>query len=117
MLEQSSGWRGLCVGVAQRKSMRAETGQKSRREQGGPGCRAWLAYTSLPVIDDEATSSPTRITHRADTCARRLGCEHREPCLAHGFCGDYGYILESGRIMLDGPAKALADNKDVKEFY
>jgi branched-chain amino acid transport system ATP-binding protein len=30
---------------------------------------------------------------------------------------DYGYILESGRIMLDGPAKALADNKDVKEFY
>ena len=30
---------------------------------------------------------------------------------------DYGYILESGRIMMDGPAKALADNKDVKEFY
>jgi hypothetical protein len=34
-----------------------------------------------------------------------------------GFVGDYGYILESGRIMLDCPAKALADNKDVKEFY
>ena len=30
---------------------------------------------------------------------------------------DYGYILESGRIMLDGPARALAENKDVKEFY
>src|SRR5262245_11256478 len=30
---------------------------------------------------------------------------------------DYGYILESGRIMIDGPAKALAENKDVKEFY
>jgi branched-chain amino acid transport system ATP-binding protein len=30
---------------------------------------------------------------------------------------DYGYILESGRIMLDGPAQALAENKDVKEFY
>jgi branched-chain amino acid transport system ATP-binding protein len=30
---------------------------------------------------------------------------------------DYGYILESGRIMVDGPAKALAENKDVKEFY
>ena len=29
----------------------------------------------------------------------------------------YGYILESGRIVLDGPAKALADNEDVKEFY
>lgn len=30
---------------------------------------------------------------------------------------DYGYVLESGRIMMDGTAKALAENKDVKEFY
>jgi ABC-type branched-chain amino acid transport systems, ATPase component len=30
---------------------------------------------------------------------------------------DYGYVLESGRIMMDGPAKRLAENKDVKEFY
>ncbi len=30
---------------------------------------------------------------------------------------DYGYILESGRIMLDGPAAELAQNKDVQEFY
>ncbi len=30
---------------------------------------------------------------------------------------DYGYILESGRIVLDGPARELADNEDVKEFY
>jgi branched-chain amino acid transport system ATP-binding protein len=30
---------------------------------------------------------------------------------------DYGYVLENGRIMLDGPAKALSENKDVKEFY
>jgi branched-chain amino acid transport system ATP-binding protein len=30
---------------------------------------------------------------------------------------DYGYILESGRIMMDGTARALAENADVKEFY
>ncbi len=29
----------------------------------------------------------------------------------------YGYILESGRIVLDGEAKALRENEDVKEFY
>jgi branched-chain amino acid transport system ATP-binding protein len=29
----------------------------------------------------------------------------------------YGYILENGRVVLDGEAKALADNEDVKEFY
>ena len=30
---------------------------------------------------------------------------------------DYGYILENGRIVLDGTATALRGNEDVKEFY
>jgi branched-chain amino acid transport system ATP-binding protein len=30
---------------------------------------------------------------------------------------DHGYIMESGRIVMDGPASTLADNEDVKEFY
>lgn len=30
---------------------------------------------------------------------------------------DYGYILENGRVMMDGDAKGLAENEDVKEFY
>ncbi len=30
---------------------------------------------------------------------------------------DYGYIMESGRIVMDGPASELASNEDVKEFY
>jgi branched-chain amino acid transport system ATP-binding protein len=30
---------------------------------------------------------------------------------------DYGYIMESGRIVMDGPASELATNEDVKEFY
>jgi len=30
---------------------------------------------------------------------------------------DYGYIMESGRIVMDGPAHELASNEDVKEFY
>lgn len=29
----------------------------------------------------------------------------------------YGYILESGRIVMDGPAAELRENPDVKEFY
>ena len=29
----------------------------------------------------------------------------------------YGYVLENGRVVLDGAARALADNEDVKEFY
>jgi branched-chain amino acid transport system ATP-binding protein len=30
---------------------------------------------------------------------------------------DYGYILENGRVVMDGEAKSLAENEDVKEFY
>jgi branched-chain amino acid transport system ATP-binding protein len=30
---------------------------------------------------------------------------------------DYGYIMESGRIMMDGTASDLRNNEDVKEFY
>jgi len=30
---------------------------------------------------------------------------------------DYGYILENGRVVMDGDAKALRANEDVKEFY
>jgi len=30
---------------------------------------------------------------------------------------DHGYILESGRIVMEGAAKDLRENEDVKEFY
>jgi len=30
---------------------------------------------------------------------------------------DYAYVMESGRIVLDGPAEQLAQNADIKEFY
>lgn len=29
----------------------------------------------------------------------------------------FGYILENGRVVMDGEAKALSENEDVKEFY
>jgi branched-chain amino acid transport system ATP-binding protein len=30
---------------------------------------------------------------------------------------NYGYILENGRIVMNGDASYLASNEDVKEFY
>ena len=30
---------------------------------------------------------------------------------------NYGYILENGRVVMDGVASDLASNEDVKEFY
>jgi branched-chain amino acid transport system ATP-binding protein len=30
---------------------------------------------------------------------------------------EYGYVIENGRIVMDGPAEKLRDNEDIKEFY
>ena len=30
---------------------------------------------------------------------------------------DFGYILENGRVVMEGAAASLAENEDVKEFY
>jgi len=30
---------------------------------------------------------------------------------------DYGYVMENGRIVMDGPAEKLKNNEDIKEFY
>jgi len=30
---------------------------------------------------------------------------------------DYGYIMENGRVVLEGPSEKLQENEDVKEFY
>ena len=30
---------------------------------------------------------------------------------------EQGYVMENGRIVLDGPADALRENADIKEFY
>lgn len=30
---------------------------------------------------------------------------------------DYAYVMETGRIVMDGPSKQLAENEDIKEFY
>jgi branched-chain amino acid transport system ATP-binding protein len=30
---------------------------------------------------------------------------------------EYGYVMENGRVVLDGPAGMLQENEDIKEFY
>jgi len=30
---------------------------------------------------------------------------------------DYAYVMENGRVVLDGPSDQLMENEDIKEFY
>jgi branched-chain amino acid transport system ATP-binding protein len=32
-------------------------------------------------------------------------------------CASYGYVLENGRVVMDGPSSTLKENEDIKEFY
>jgi len=31
--------------------------------------------------------------------------------------GDYAYVMENGKIVMDGPAEVVRENPDIKEFY
>jgi branched-chain amino acid transport system ATP-binding protein len=60
------------------------------------------------------------IFERVKTINREMGVtvmvveQNANVALSHA---DYGYIMESGRIVLEGTAAELKDNPDVKEFY
>jgi len=30
---------------------------------------------------------------------------------------DYTYVMENGRVVMDGPSNKLKDNEDIREFY
>jgi branched-chain amino acid transport system ATP-binding protein len=32
-------------------------------------------------------------------------------------CSDHAYVMENGRIVLEGPSKKIKENEDIKEFY
>ena len=62
------------------ENMRAKTERRSLGVRGDPEFGSWRAYASIPVIDDEGTSSPTRTGHQADPRTGRYGCKHRALC-------------------------------------
>lgn len=59
-------------------------------------------FTQLRAVRDELNTAMLMVEQNAK--------------LALEFC-DYGYIMENGRIALDGPSSALLGNQDVQEFY
>jgi branched-chain amino acid transport system ATP-binding protein len=86
--------------------------------------RAMMAKPSMLLLDEPsmglAPQVVTEIFEIVRTLNEREGVSillaEQNTSMALRYA-DYGYILENGRVVLDGPAGALADNKDVKEFY
>jgi branched-chain amino acid transport system ATP-binding protein len=86
--------------------------------------RAMMAKPSMLLLDEPSMGLAPQIVaeifeivrdlNRQEGVSILLAEQNTNVALKYA---DYGYILESGRIMMDGSAKALAENKDVKEFY
>ncbi len=86
--------------------------------------RALMAQPSMILLDEPSMGLAPQVVeeifdivgslNRRERVSFLLAEQNTRIALRHA---DYGYILEGGRVMLDGPAKELADNEDVKEFY
>ncbi|MFT4099555.1 MAG: ABC transporter ATP-binding protein [Burkholderiaceae bacterium] len=86
--------------------------------------RALMARPSMILLDEPSMGLAPQIVQEIFEIVRELNQKEKVSILlaeqnTHVALtyADYGYILESGRIVMDGPARALADNEDVKEFY
>ena len=86
--------------------------------------RAIMANPSLVLLDEPSMGLAPQIVEEVFNLVQDLNKEEKVTfVLAEQNTNmalkysDYGYIMESGRIVMDGTASDLASNEDVKEFY
>jgi branched-chain amino acid transport system ATP-binding protein len=86
--------------------------------------RALMANPKMILLDEPSMGLAPQIVEEIFGIVRRLNREagvsfllaEQNTNMALGYA-DYGYILENGRVVLDGKAADLGANEDVKEFY
>ena len=86
--------------------------------------RAMMATPKLMMLDEPSLGLAPLLVEEIYDIIRRFNTEHKTSVLlveqnvrialsiAH-----YGYVMENGRVVLDGSADFLKNNEDVKEFY
>ena len=86
--------------------------------------RAIMASPSVVLLDEPSMGLAPQIVEEVFEIVRDLNEKERVTFLIAEQntnmalkYADYGYIMESGRIVMDGPAAELRNNEDVKEFY
>jgi branched-chain amino acid transport system ATP-binding protein len=86
--------------------------------------RALMANPAMVLLDEPSMGLAPQIVEEVFAIVKDLNEKERVTfLLAEQNTGmalrfaDYGYILENGRVVMDGEAASLRENEDVKEFY
>jgi branched-chain amino acid transport system ATP-binding protein len=87
-------------------------------------CRGLMSRPRMLCLDEPSLGLAPKVTAHIYTILKRINQEERVALLLveqnAGLALDfsqYGYILENGKVVLDGPSDRLKENVDVKEFY
>ncbi len=86
--------------------------------------RALMARPKLMMLDEPSLGLAPLLVQEIFRIVRRINQEERTTILLVEqnanlalAIADYGYIMENGRVVLDGNPEKLRANEDVKEFY
>ncbi len=86
--------------------------------------RALMARPRLMLLDEPSMGLAPMLVAEIFEIVSRLNREERVAVLLAEQnatvalkYAQYGYVMETGRIVLDGDARTISDNEDIKEFY
>jgi len=86
--------------------------------------RAMMAHPKLMLLDEPSMGLAPLVVKEIYGIVRQLAAQEKTTILlveqnARAALGlsDLAWVLENGRVVLDGPAAALAANEDIREFY
>ena len=86
--------------------------------------RALMAHPSMILLDEPSMGLAPQIVEEIFEIVQDLNSKEgvsfllaEQNTMVALRYANYGYILENGRVVMDGEARDLATNEDVKEFY
>ena len=86
--------------------------------------RAFMAQPRLMLLDEPSLGLAPLLVEEIYKIVARINSEEKtsillveQNAIAALSVTNYGYVIENGRIVLDGPAEKLIDNEDIQEFY
>lgn len=86
--------------------------------------RALVAHPKVVLLDEPSLGLAPLLVQEIAQIIRRINEEEKIAVLLVEQNArvalnitDFGYVMENGRIVLDGPSDKLKGNEDIKEFY